>query len=197
MKRFANSVTTFLSIAILAVVVLAIVMPMLLGLQRYVITGGSMTGSIPKGAVVYAKLVPVQELKVGDVITFTPPSGGAAVTHRITAIQTAAEGQLVFQTKGDANAAADPWKMTLKEPAQARYSFHVPYLGYVFGALAVREYRMILIGVPAVIIAFSMLWTIWRRPEERDDAFDCEDERADDEVHVPQPLMYSGSYQKG
>ena len=32
-----------------------------------------MTGTIPKGAVIYSQITPVEQLKVGDIITFQPP----------------------------------------------------------------------------------------------------------------------------
>ena len=49
MKRILKSVVTLLCVGALAIVVLIMVVPALLGLQRYVITGGSMTGTISKG----------------------------------------------------------------------------------------------------------------------------------------------------
>ena len=33
-----------------------------------------MTGTIPKGAVIYSKITPVEQLKVGDIITFIRPA---------------------------------------------------------------------------------------------------------------------------
>ena len=57
---------------LLGAVVMAAVMllPALFGLQRYVITGGSMEGSISRGSIVFDEPVPVEELEVGDVITY-------------------------------------------------------------------------------------------------------------------------------
>ncbi len=49
---------------------------------------------------------------------------------------------------------------------QARYSFHLPYLGYALAALAIRQFRMLLIGVPAVLIALSLLVSLWREAGE-------------------------------
>ncbi|MBN2204258.1 MAG: signal peptidase I [Thermoleophilia bacterium] len=136
--------------------------PTLLGYKRYVITGGSMTGTIPKGSVIYSKLAPVEALRVGDVITFVPPEMDAPVTHRITAIEPDERGNLVFTTKGDYNPSEDPWSLRFVDPVQARYAFHIPYLGYALAYLAVRQVRMLLIGLPAVVIALSMLVSLWR-----------------------------------
>ena len=130
MKRVGGRLVTIACVAALAFVVLAILLPSLLGLQRYVITGGSMTGTIPKGAVIYSRITPVGQLRVGDIITFHPPGYPTAVTHRITAIEAGPDGWPAFRTKGDFNQTADPWgPVTLNEPQQARYVFQIPLLG--------------------------------------------------------------------
>ncbi|WP_372789008.1 signal peptidase I [Paraconexibacter sp.] len=134
--------------------------PALLGYERYVIVSGSMTGTIDTGSIVYAKAVPTESLVVGDVITYAPPAGASPtelVTHRIASITPGPRGERVYVTKGDHNPAVDPWTFTLTAPTQAREQFHVPYVGYVFAALSVREIRMAVIGGPALLIALLTL----------------------------------------
>ena len=167
MKRLGGMLLTALCAAALLAVVAFVLLPGLLGLQRFVITGGSMTGTIPKGAVIYSKVVPAAQLKVGDVITFTPPGFTEAVTHRIIGTEAGPDGKTAFRTKGDFNEAADPWNpVTLNEPQQARYVFQVPLLGYVLAALGTRSARIALIAVPAFLIALSILWSLWREAGE-------------------------------
>ena len=161
MRRVFRAFVTVLYGVALAIVVVVIVVPALLGMQRYVITGGSMTGTIAKGSVIYCKLTPTERLTVGDIITFRPPGYSATLTHRIIAISPGQDGRRVFRTKGDFNDAADPWRANLVEPQQARYVFHIPYVGYALAALAIREVRIVLIGLPALVIAISMLWSLW------------------------------------
>jgi signal peptidase len=121
-----------------------------------------MTGTIPKGSIVYAQVVHVDQLRAGDIITFVPPGESVPVTHRIAGITRGTDGQLVFQTKGDFNQAADPWHTTFLQPTAARYAFHVPLLGYGLAAFSIREVRMLLIALPALLISISILWSIWR-----------------------------------
>ncbi len=167
MRRALGKLLTIVCAAALIFVVLAILLPSLLGLQRYVITGGSMTGTIPKGSVVYSKISPAAQLKVGDIITFPPPGFSTAVTHRIMGIEPGPDGRRAYRTKGDFNESADPWNpVALNEPVQARYVFHIPSLGYVLAALGMRSVRIALIGIPAVLIALSMLWSLWRQAGE-------------------------------
>ncbi len=164
--RLARGLLTAVCLGTMLVAVVGLLVPALLGYQRYVITGGSMTGSIPKGSVIYSRLTPVESLREGDVITFVPPGLTQPVTHRIVSIRPDGDAELTFRTKGDFNASVDPWDVHLTGPAQARYSFHVPYIGYALAALAIRQVRMLLIGVPALIIALSLLVSLWREAGE-------------------------------
>lgn len=150
---------------------LVLLVPPLLGLQRYVITGGSMAGAHDAGSVVFDEVVPTDQLRVGDVITYTPPPASGLrgpLTHRIHAIR-AVGGVRVFRTKGDANPAPDPWEFRLTRPTQARVSFGVPHVGRLVALLADRELRMVVIGGPALLIALGALAGLRRErsPAER------------------------------
>jgi signal peptidase I len=163
-RRIGGAVSALASLAVLAVAVTMLVPP-LLGYERYVITGGSMAGTYDRGSVVFADRVPVEDLRVGDAITYSPPEGASAderITHRIAAIRRDPMGNRLFRTKGDANGAADPWRFRLDEPVQARVAFHVPYAGFPIMALADRTARILAIGLPALLIALSLLVRLWR-----------------------------------
>ena len=167
MKRLAAKLSTLLCLAALLLVIGTLLVPPLLGLHRYVITGGSMTGTIAKGSVVYSIITPTADLKVGDIITFRPPTQSTLVTHRIIAVEDGPDGARLYRTKGDSNEVADPWNpIKLDGLQQARYAFHIPVLGYVLAALAVRNVRLAVIGLPALLIALSLLWSLWRRAGE-------------------------------
>ncbi len=128
----------------------AFLLPSLLGYQRYVITGTSMTGTIDLGSVVFEDVVPVADLHVGDVITYQPPPASGIdhlVTHRIIA----KKGDK-FRTQGDAVPERDPWTFELTAHDQPRVSYHVPYVGFLFLGLADRAIRMAVISVPAAFV---------------------------------------------
>jgi signal peptidase len=143
--------------ALLVLVTLSalVLVPAALGYERYVIGGGSMGGALPRGSIAYEQRVPTAELRPGDVITYTPPGHATRVTHRIASVR----GQ-VLRTRGDANAALDPWTFRLTGSEQAVVRFHVPVAGYAFAALGIRWVRMLVIGLPALLVAASVL----RRP---------------------------------
>ena len=130
--------------ALLAGVAMAllVLLPAVLGWERYVIVSGSMTGSYDRGSLVLAEVVPVADLKIGDVITYRPPAGDHLITHRIAWIGRDAGGARVFRTKGDANRVADPWTFRLDRPTQARARVGVPFAGHVLSGLSRRDVRM-------------------------------------------------------
>jgi signal peptidase len=158
-QRFGTVLATALCAACLGLAGLML-LPGLLGYQRYVITSGSMTGTYDRGSIVFDDVVSVSDLRVGDAITYTPPPGSGPsgrITHRIVWIGSDQFGRSALRTQGDANESADPWTFTLDGPTQARVAFHVPYVGYVLSALAIRQARMLLIGLPALLIAVAIV----------------------------------------
>jgi signal peptidase len=154
--------------ALLAAVIVAmlVLLPSLFGWKRYAIVSGSMTGTYDRGTLVLDEVVPVSALRVGDVITYLPPSGAGPdhlITHRIASIGRAQTGGRLFRTKGDANPIADPWTFRLDQPKQARVRFGIPHLGRVLSALSRRDVRMAIIALPALLIALSTLIALWRQ----------------------------------
>jgi len=143
-----------------------LIAPSLLGWERYVIVSGSMTGTYDRGSLVLDEIVPTTSLREGDVITYKPPAGSGPkglVTHRIVKIRKDKKtGATVYRTKGDANKAADPWQFVLSDKQQARVKMGVPHVGFFLAALADRTVRMILIGIPAGLIALFTLAGLWR-----------------------------------
>lgn len=162
LRKFAVWTALATCFALAAVVLL----PAALGYERYVITSGSMSGTYDRGSILYARNVPTASLRVGDVITYTPPPAAGplgVVTHRIVWVGRDRGGARTFRTKGDANPVRDPWRFTLDHPQQSRAAFHVPYVGYALAALGIREVRMLLIGFPALLIALGTLASLWHR----------------------------------
>lgn len=160
MKRRAATAVVNLALVGITLAGVAYLMPSLLGYERYVITGGSMTGTYDKGSVVFEKAVPAQDLEVGDVITYLPPASSGVtwlVTHRVIKIGTDREGRQVLRTQGDANPDPDPWKFSLTSAEQPVVKHSVPYVGWAIIALADRQVRMLVIGIPAALVALLSL----------------------------------------
>lgn len=159
LATLANAVVN-VAVTVTMLGAVAWIVPSLMGYERYVITGGSMSGSIEKGSVVLSRPTPVPDLAVGDVITYLPPADSGVttlVTHRITAVHDRADGTRTLRTRGDANPAVDPWRFSLTSDVQPVVVLDVPVVGHALIALADRSTRMVVVGVPAALVALVAL----------------------------------------
>ena len=118
-------------VALIAVLVIAL--PMVTKSTPYTVLTGSMTPNYPAGTLVIVKPTDVQQIRIGDVVTYQITSDQpAVVTHRVIQIiePTTAAGTVSFITKGDANSLPDAAPV---KPVQVRgvVWYAVPYLGWV------------------------------------------------------------------
>lgn len=121
--------------------------------QIYAVTSGSMEPEIHTGDVVYVKKTTFQELKEGDVITFSLNEGRTIVTHRVKTID-AASGLL--QTKGDANEETDANWITM-DAVIGKVYYSVRGLGYVALMAATTAGKMFLLAVFLWMLAAQMV----------------------------------------
>ena len=135
--------------------------PRLLGYETYVIDGASMEPTIARGSIVISDVVPVADLREGDVITYVPPGRKERITHRITGIRQVGADR-VLRTRGDNTPVADPWRFTLDAPRQARMTTAIPWVGWTLIALADPLIRLLALAVPALLIALMMVTSLWR-----------------------------------
>jgi signal peptidase I len=142
--------------------------PTILGYQRYVIEGGSMGGALPRGSIAYEEVVPTPAIHTGDVITYRPPGETTLRTHRVTWTgRSTSTGERLFRTKGDANQTSDHPTFTLPNATQARVVMHLPLAGYAVAALSIRAVRMAVIGGPALVVAYLAFASVWRERRQR------------------------------
>lgn len=154
LRTLGRRLIDLVSVVVLLVTA-ALLLPGLFGYDRYVITGGSMSGTFEPGAVVFTRAVPVEDLRLDDVITYLPPADSGVerlITHRIVAIEEDPEQGRLFTTQGDANAAEDPWQFRIDGATQPRVERAVEHLGWPLLWIADRQARLLLIGLPAVVI---------------------------------------------
>lgn len=143
----AVSLSASLLVLILAIAAAVIGVPALVGGTAMTVLTQSMEPNLPPGTLVVIRPTPVDEIEVGDVITYQIRSGEAAVvSHRVIS-KTYAEGELTFLTQGDNNDAADPDPV---QPLQIRGTlwYSLPLLGWVNNVLNGAN-RPIVIGVAA------------------------------------------------
>jgi signal peptidase len=131
------------------------------GYQPVAVYSGSMRPTLGVGSLAVDRVAPAQNVRVGDVITFDDPFvKGRLVTHRVVRIVQTNNG-LAYLTKGDANAARDPWAITLEDKV-GRVAFDVPLAGYVLYYAHTREARGLLLATFTVFLLVGVLRRIWR-----------------------------------
>lgn len=116
---------------IIAVLLINILIPFVTGSEKpMIVLSGSMVPFFLPGDIVIIKTVGLNELNLGDVLTFQAPTSkpGTFVTHRIISIE---EGKKrLFQTKGDANDANDDFKVP-ESNVVGKLKFVIPFFGYL------------------------------------------------------------------
>lgn len=125
LKKICSFLSTILMLLLVVIAALLLV-PKLFGYTQYAVISGSMEPNIPVGSIVYDKEAEPEKLEIGDVITYRL-SGDTLVTHRIVAIDEAAQ---TVQTKGDANESEDGTPVPYSKIVGVE-AFHVPLLGYI------------------------------------------------------------------
>ena len=166
LKKIWNIFTTVLTVVFVLLAV-ALVGIRLFGLQVFSVLSGSMEPNYHVGSLIYVKEVDYHELKSGDVITFMLDEDLVA-THRIVDVCPDQDDPSVlrYQTKGDANEAADGtlvhYKNVIGTPV-----FTIPYLGYVADFIQKPPGTYAAIAIGAVLLALMFLPDLFREEEPK------------------------------
>jgi signal peptidase I len=144
MKRRNVVSTALVGLGILVLV--AVVMARIAGLQFQTVLSGSMAPAAQAGDVAVTQPVPVAALTVGDVIAFYPPNDPKPRLHRITTLESV-DGVVTVTTRGDANNVDDPWRASLRGSVAYRMVAVVPFVGFV------TQYRGLLFIVAGLLLA--------------------------------------------
>ena len=158
-----------LGLAVLTFAVLA-VGPHMFGYRTMTMLTASMAPEIDPGDVTIVTPIAISEVTEGMVITYHRPiEDHSLVTHRVISVETGPDGTVTVQTKGDANAAADPWTATLEGDTAYQVRAVIPELGHVIQALrAPVVTQALLYGAPALLVGWLLL-TIWRPARDEED----------------------------
>lgn len=151
---------------------LVIVVPLVTGSAPITVLTGSMQPKLPPGTLIVVKPTPVEEIRVGDVLTYQLRSGEPElVTHRVVQRIASSNGEIEFVTQGDANSAPDP-KAVREVQVRGTVWYSIPLLGWVNTWLT-GERRAVVVPVLAGLLFVYAGWMIYsglrdgRRRRER------------------------------
>ena len=147
-RRSLDVMLIVLILACLLTAILARVVP-LTGRSTFVVAGGSMTPAISVGSAVVVEPVVAEALSVGDVVSLRSGPQGAIFTHRITRVAQQ-DGAIWIETRGDANAAADP-SLSPATAVIGRVTVALPAVGYAIALLSTPSGIIFVISLGLVL----------------------------------------------
>lgn len=143
--------------------VMAVFVPNLFGYKLMAVTSGSMAPSIHVGDAVYVREVEdaATAVSVGDVVTYRNIQGVGMTTHRVLGAKRI-DGEMFFQTKGDANRRPDI-DLTPASGIYGVLAMRLPAGGPVLQLATGRWGKAVLLGFPAVALMISEIGRIAAR----------------------------------
>lgn len=148
-----------LLLLIAGIAVLVVALPAAVGGLPLTVLTSSMEPGLPPGTLVVMKPTPVEDVRIGDVLTYQITSGEpAVVSHRVTSKSTDTLGKTTFTTKGDNNDAADPLPV-MEVQVKGTVWYSIPYLGWVNNAIT-GEARAWLVPLAAGALFAYFAYTV-------------------------------------
>lgn len=164
-KQIAASV--FLTLAvILCISVVAQIMSRgyvtIFGHSLFRVATGSMEPTIETGALLISKETDINTIKEGDIICFRSKEAGMlgqVITHRVMSVQTDENGQLIFETRGDANTVSDIYYVTKENfiGIVTSYTKEGSTIAGIYGAVTSKQGFLAFIVLPVLLIAGLIL----------------------------------------
>lgn len=164
MRLFLRLFSTLLAIVFVTLAVL-LVGVRLIGLQPFAVNGGSMEPLYSEGDLLYVRKLDGSP-RPGQAVTYVANAELEVITHRVVSID---EARGCFTAKGDANPAADPDAINLRnilgEPVKC-----LPLLGSVSQFLDTGTGKIVSVGMLILMIVLALLPSFEshrRRPRHR------------------------------
>lgn len=162
--------------AVLAAILAAVGLGLLprLGVYRTLtVLSASMKPTFSPGDVVVVRPEPIEDLRVGQVISYQVPVGDHQVeTHRVVEIvRGRGTTSPVIKTKGDNNTVADPWTARLDGTTVYRLGAVIPKAGYAVNFMRGHLFHLIsVVIIPALLAIFAIasMWGIGGRKPTQD-----------------------------
>jgi signal peptidase len=138
-------------VIVLGVAALAIVIPALVGGTALTVLTQSMEPKFPPGTLIIIRPTPIDQIKIGDVLTYQIKSNEpAVVSHRVISRSVDTKGRTTLITKGDNNDLPDASPVQ-KVQIKGTLWYSIPWLGYV-NNLVGGQGRTLLIPLVAIAL---------------------------------------------
>ncbi|WP_307860935.1 signal peptidase I [Curtobacterium flaccumfaciens] len=146
--------STGLLLLVAALAVVLIVIPKATGSMPLTILTQSMEPTLPPGTLLVVRPTAVDDIEVGDVVTYQIVSGQPAViSHRVVSVSSSSNGARTFVLKGDNNAKADPRPVTAAQIRGVVW-YSIPEVGVV-NQLVNGSRSWLIPAVAGVLLAYG------------------------------------------
>ena len=120
--------------------------------KLYDVLTGSMSPTIKPGDFIVVKEIDANKVENGDIITFKSNNSKNLTTHRVVDVIND-DGNISFQTKGDANDVLDPMLID-SNLLVGKVIFNIPYIGRIMSL--VFKFKGIIITFIIVYLCFEV-----------------------------------------
>jgi signal peptidase len=159
----ASAFAIWLAAGFVFTILLSTALPSAIGMRSFTVRSGSMSPAIETGDMVVARRIDPGSARPGDIVTFNNPQGGDLTTHRVRSVRRAGD-KYRFITRGDANNTSEDWSV-VADGEIGQIAYRVPKLGFILSPTNSGRGRLLLIGIPALLLCALGLIRIWR-PEQ-------------------------------
>lgn len=165
MKAFVKILNIVTWLLVIAAILLAILLVgvRVLGYKPYYIKTASMTPTYQVNDLVYVKKISIDDLQVGDPVTYVKNEQLDVVTHRVVSIDK--ENGYVI-TQGDANDTEDPPVLFGNIIGKAHFS--VPKLGIVSKYLSTKNGKYGAIAIGAALLLLLIIPEFFKPTKQKD-----------------------------
>ncbi len=127
----ALGLSTGMLVIVAGLAVVLIVIPKATGSTPLTVLTQSMEPTLPPGTLLVVRPTPLEDIRIGDVVTYQIVSGQPAViSHRVVAVESSSDGARTFVLKGDNNAEPDSSPVTAAQVRGVVW-YSIPEVGYV------------------------------------------------------------------
>jgi signal peptidase len=145
----------WLAAAGLGLVALTLAAAWIGGWEVSVVQTSSMAPGVPRNSVALVRRISPDGATVGDVIAFREEGGGSGtILHRVTRVIDDERRGRLYETRGDANDAADP-ELVPARAVTGRMVWHAAHLGAVVARVEPPWTFAVLVGLPLIVLVLS------------------------------------------
>lgn len=181
-RKIMNIVSTVLLILLVGVVIFIFVTrisgqsPSLFGYHIFRVSSDSMVPVLEVGDIIVVKEVPVEEIEMGDIITYNGTEGsvsGKTITHQVILAPYEENGVWYMQTRGMAERVTSDDPVISYDQVIGEYVRTLPFINNMYNFFLSPVGLIVFIAIILILFGYEMISLIstYRASEEYDEEY--------------------------